>query len=325
MSQDWRPSAPIANLKKRAELLARIRAFFAARQVMEVDTQLLSQGSIADLHIEVMTSRYQGPLAPDGLALYLQTSPEFAMKRLLAAGSGCIYQLGKVFRNEEAGSRHNAEFTMLEWYRLDLDHHQLMDEIAELLVYVGACHGEAIEKLSYRAAFERHLGINPHDVPLDELQALCRQHCGYGDQETDRDNLLNLLVAMVIEPQLGQAGPCFLYDYPASQAALARTGLDAEGNAVARRFELFIHGMELANGYHELTDAVEQERRLLAEAEQRRRLGRPINNPDQRLVAALKAGLPDCAGVALGVDRLLMVMLGAERIDQVLPFALERA
>ncbi|EKE73020.1 EF-P lysine aminoacylase EpmA [Gallaecimonas xiamenensis] len=321
----WQPQCSLDALKRRARLFADIRAFFAARQVLEVDTPVLSQGSISDPHIEVMTSTYTGPLAPEGLTLYLQTSPEFAMKRLLAAGSGCIYQLGKVFRNEEAGRRHNSEFCMLEWYRLGFDHHQLMDEIRDLLVAVAGLDAASIEKVSYLEAFQRTLGINPHTASLEQLQALAQQHAHYGQTETDRDTLLNLLVSFVIEPSLGLAGPSFLYDYPASQAALARTTKDAQGHAVACRFELFIKGVELANGYFELTDGAEQRRRLLADGESRRALGRPYNNPDLRLADALEAGLPDCAGVALGVDRLLMVILGAKDISQVMPFSLARA
>ncbi|WKE65456.1 EF-P lysine aminoacylase EpmA [Gallaecimonas kandeliae] len=325
IDQNWQPQCSLEALRRRAQLFADIRAFFAERGVLEVDTPILSQGSISDPHIEVMTSIYTGPLAPQGLTLYLQTSPEFAMKRLLAAGSGPIYQLGKVFRNEEAGRRHNSEFCMLEWYRPSLDHHQLMDEIADLLVAVAGMDRSRIEKLSYLAAFERSLGINPHRASLAELQALAQQHAGYGEVEEDRDTLLNLLVSFVIEPSLGTEGPCFLYDYPASQAALARTAEDEHGHQVACRFELFIKGVELANGYFELTDAEEQRRRLLADGETRRALGRPYNNPDLRLADALAAGLPDCAGVALGVDRLLMVILDAKDISQVMPFTLARA
>ncbi|WP_417361482.1 EF-P lysine aminoacylase EpmA [Gallaecimonas pentaromativorans] len=325
LDTQWQPQCTLDALKRRARLFADIRAFFAAREVLEVDTPILSQGSISDPHIEVMTTTYTGPLAPKGQTLYLQTSPEFAMKRLLAAGAGSIYQLGKVFRNEEAGSRHNSEFCMLEWYRLGMDHHQLMAEIAELLVAVAGIDAGSIEKVSYLAAFERTLGINPHTASLEVLQQLAQQHAHYGEAETDRDTLLNLLVSFVIEPSLGQQGPSFLYDYPASQAALARTATDDEGHQVACRFELFIKGVELANGYFELTDAAEQRRRLLADGETRRQLGRPYNNPDLRLADALAAGMPECAGVALGVDRLLMVILGASNISQVMPFTLARA
>lgn len=323
---NWQPDCTIATLKRRAQLFADIRAFFAARQVLEVDTPMLSQGSIADLHIEVMTSQYQGPLAPNGLTLYLQTSPEFAMKRLLAAGSGCIYQLGKVFRNEEAGRRHNSEFCMLEWYRLGYDHQQLMDEVAALLTAVAGLPAANMQKLSYLEAFEQALAVNPHTASLATLQQLAQQHCHYGAHETDRDTLLNLLLSMVIEPGLGACGSVtFLYDYPASQAALARTDVDAFGHPVARRFEVFIDGVELANGYHELTDADEQQHRLHSEAQARQQQGKPVNNPDLRLVEALRSGLPECAGVALGVDRLLMVILQASDIRQVMPFSLARA
>ncbi|WP_115720318.1 EF-P lysine aminoacylase EpmA [Gallaecimonas mangrovi] len=325
LDNNWQPQCSLDALKRRAQLFADIRRFFALRQVLEVDTPMLSQGSISDPHIEVMTSTYTGPLAANGLTLYLQTSPEFAMKRLLAAGAGDIYQLGKVFRNEEAGRRHNSEFCMLEWYRLGLDHQQLMDEVAELLVAVAGIDAASIEKVSYLEAFERCLNVNPHTISHHALQALAQQHAGYGAEEPDRDTLLNLLVSFVIEPSLGKAGPSFLYDYPASQAALARTSVDKYGHGVASRFELFINGVELANGYHELTDAAEQRRRLLADGQTRLELGRPYNNPDLRLADALQAGMPDCAGVALGVDRLLMVIQGAGHIREVMPFTLERA
>ncbi|NLQ16447.1 EF-P lysine aminoacylase GenX [Marinomonas sp. M1K-6] len=319
----WQPSADRSILQRRAQLLKAIRAFFEARDVMEVDTQCLSLGSITDPHIEVLTShtRSQG----QDLTYYLQTSPEFAMKRLLCAGSGSIYQLGKVFRAEEMGRRHSIEFTLLEWYRVSFDHWQLMDEIQGLLSVLLGDDTLTCERLSYQMAFLRHLGFDPFTATLCQLQESAHEHTEYGLQENDRDTLLELLFSSVVEPAIGQDRPCFVHSYPASQAALAKTHRDETGLWVAARFELYWQGMELANGYHELTDAKEQAKRFGEDKETRGQMGLATRQFDERLISALEHGLPDCAGVALGVDRLLMLMCGKSDIAEVLPFAHARA
>lgn len=318
---DWQPSAPLMNLAKRAEILAIIRQYFAQQQVLEVDTPVLSHCAVSDPFIDSLEVAYRAePQAPSTLC-YLQTSPEYAMKRLLAAGSGPIYQLGKVFRNGESGRRHNPEFTLLEWYRPGMDEQQLMADVEALLNLVMGWG--TIRRISYHELFQHALGLDLEQADEAELAACARGQVDLAGPDLDRDGWLNLLMSHCIEPTL--QAPTFVTDYPASQAALARLKTDSAGRLVAARFELFCAGMELANGYHELTDASEQQRRLLADQAERAALGLPQRPLDHRLVSALRAGLPDCAGVALGVDRLVMLALGCERIDQVIPFSFANA
>jgi len=296
---------------------------------MEVETPLLSAAGATDPHLASFTTLYHGPGAPaDGLTLFLHTSPEFPMKRLLAAGSGPIYQLCHVFRQGEAGRRHNPEFTLLEWYRPGFDDHVLMDEVEALARQVlgEACTLGETERLSYRAAFERYAGIDPHRTDEAELRRTCaRLGVPPVPGLEGRDAWLDLLLTHVVEPQLGRGRLCFLYEYPASQAALARLRTDACGDTVAARFELYCEGVELANGYHELADADEQARRFAADRAVRARDGLPDIPADENLIDALRYGLPDCAGVALGVDRLVMLATGAGSIPDVIAFALDRA
>lgn len=314
----WQPTASGAVLQYRAKAFRVIREFFYQRDVLEVDTPCLSLASISDPHIEVLSTHTQ-TLGKD-VTYYLQTSPEYAMKRLLAAGAPSIYQLGKVFRAEEIGRRHSIEFTMLEWYRLDFDHWQLMQEIDDLLSVLT--EREIIsERLSYAEAFQRYLSIDPFSASLEELQALSHQHTEYGLSENDRDTLLELLFASVIEANIGQQQPCFIHSYPASQAALAKRQVDDAGNQTAARFELYWRGMELANGYFELTDVQEQRRRMEDEMQERATQQKASRQADERLLSALEKGLPECAGVALGVDRLLMLLLDQAHIESVIPFA----
>lgn len=323
MTDDWRPRAGLAQLRARAGLLAQIRAFFAAREVWEVQTPLLSAGASTDPHLHSLSSEVR---ALDR-RLYWQTSPEFAMKRLLAAGSGAIYQICPVFRDEERGRLHNPEFTLLEWYRPGWDEWRLMEEVDALLRHV--CAGRRTlapaYHLSYAQAFQQHAGLDPHAAqPADCRQVL--QACGLGWPQglpEARDVWLDLLMSHLIGPKLGRQSPCFVYDYPASQAALAR--LKPGQPAVAARFELYLDGIELANGFHELADAEEQRRRFKADNRTRAAQDLPQMPLDQHLLAALAHGLPDCAGVAVGVDRLIMLALGCERLDEVLAFPIERA
>jgi len=318
---DWRPGAAMDNLRGRARMLAQVRDFFARHEVMEVDTQLMSHCAVSDPFIDSIEVAYAPLPGQTSHTLYLQTSPEYAMKRLLAAGSGAIYQLGKVFRNGECGARHNPEFTMLEWYRPGFSAEQLMDEVEALVAAV--IPGFGARRLSYRELFLRELGIDPHRAGVGELRELCRRHVDAPFEDESRDTWLNLLMSHVIEPRLIE--PLFVYAFPASQAALAEVVEDETGTPVATRFELFVRGIELANGYRELTDAREQRRRLELDQKKRAELALPQRPLEMRLVAALEAGLPACAGVALGFDRLVMLALGAERIDRVIPFAFERA
>ncbi|HEV8629660.1 MAG TPA: EF-P lysine aminoacylase EpmA [Thermoanaerobaculia bacterium] len=325
-SGDWRPTAPLDNLRRRAELLASVRGFFAARGVLEVETPLLGAAAATDPHLASIGAELSAP-APR--TLWLQTSPELHMKRLLAAGSGPIWQLGKAFRDGEAGRRHNPEFTMLEWYRPGWDHHRLMDEVEELLrATLGSLAGAApAERLTYRQAFLTHAGVDPFAA---DVAALRRRAAELGIEAAalpdDRDTWLNLLLATAVEPRLGRSCPTFVHDFPASQAALARVRRDGPDDPpVAERFEAFVAGVELANGYHELADPVEQERRFAADLAERRRRGLPALPADSRLLAALAHGLPDCSGVALGFDRLVMLALGADAIAEVIAFPVDRA
>jgi elongation factor P--(R)-beta-lysine ligase len=315
----WQPGAGRQSLVARAELLAGIRAFFAARGVMEVETPLLCSSGITDPAIEpLIVERGLSIRAPR----YLQTSPEYAMKRLLADGSGPIYQIARAFRDGEAGSRHNPEFSLLEWYRPDFDHHKLMAEVADLMCH---CLGpRPWRKVSYRELFLDVLGLDPMLADSARVEALVRQHLDVGDMSGDRDLWLDLLMSHVIEPTLTGAQMVFVYDYPASQAALSRI-TSVDGVAVGQRFELYIDGVELANGYYELTDALEQRHRFEADNRRRAQLGQATRPVDGYLLAALASGMADCSGVALGVDRLLMLASGEQDIRRVLAFDWERS
>ncbi|MFN3580275.1 MAG: EF-P lysine aminoacylase EpmA [Pseudomonas sp.] len=316
----WRPSASLDALRARAGIMDALRRFFAERGVLEVDTPALSVAAVSDPQLQPFACDY----VPEGAGVahrrYLQTSPEYPMKRLLAAGSGCIWQLCKVFRNGESGGRHNPEFSMLEWYRVGYDHHQLMDEVDELVVSVLGC--TAARRVTYAALFEELLGLDVHACETSELAAQGRERCGFvGD--LSRDGWLNLLFSHCVEPLLLE--PTLVYAFPASQAALARIVEGDDRVPCAARFELFVGGMELANGYFELTDADEQLRRFEADQQARQIEGGALLPVDLNLLAALRSGLPSCAGVALGFDRLVMLALGARSIDQVIAFSFERA
>ncbi|MGD9000193.1 MAG: EF-P lysine aminoacylase EpmA [Granulosicoccaceae bacterium] len=317
--QDWRPSASLDTIRKRAELLQQLRAFFLVREVLEVETQLLSTAGNTDPNIESMSVRFGHD------TYYLHTSPEFPMKRLLAAGSGSIYQICKVFRQGEAGRFHNPEFTMLEWYRPGFDHHALMAEVEQLLTQVlgeritGSC------KLSYQDAFLLHAGFDPLNISNSELVHEAAA-LGFPDvvglSVDERDAWLELLFDQVVVPALPTGAIVFIHDYPASQAALAQV---REPDGVAERFEVYIDGVELANGFHELLDAGEQLRRFEQDNRIRSDRGQEQVKLDRNLIAGLASGMPACAGVALGLDRLLMLLLDVDHIEDVLPFAWQRA
>jgi len=321
----WRPSASLEQIRARADLLAKIRAFFHRKAVMEVETPICSRYGNTDPSIESFTTHYTGPGAPSGLPLYLHTSPEFPMKRLLAAGSGPIYQMCKVFRNGEAGHLHNPEFTMLEWYRPGFDHHQLIEEVAELVNGLLS-EPRAVQKMSYAEVFEEWLEINPHEASIKELQSCAIKNGIESARQLDmpnRDSWLDLLLTHIIEPSLGRERLFFLYDYPASQASLAK--IREESPAIAERFELYIDGVELANGFHELTNAASQRERFEKDLDQRSREGLAKLPMDETLLNALTSGIPNCAGVALGIDRLLMIISSTKQIEETLCFAIDRA
>lgn len=289
---------------------------------MEVETPLLAEGASTDPHLESFVCRYCGPGAAKGRDLYLQTSPEFAMKRLLAAGSGPIFQICKAFRNGETGAHHNPEFTMLEWYRPGFDHLMLMDDVDALVSMI--LETPAADRITYRELCYAQLGIDPYTVTVEQLR-ICAELNGIHTADfaagLDIDGWLALLFTHVLEPTLGQERPLFVYDYPPSQAMLAQ--VRPESPPVAERFELYCKGMELANGFHELTDSTEQARRFASDLQRREVLGLPSVVMDRQLLAALDHGLPECAGVALGVDRLLLLAAGLSDLGGVLAFPIK--
>lgn len=326
MPLNWEPTASISNLRARADFLQQIRLFFAQKNVMEVDAPLLCRTTTTAVHLDsfAVVCSHKG----EGLIRYLQTSPEYAMKRLIAAGSGPIYYLGKAFRKEEIGGRHNPEFTMLEWYRPQWSHFELIQEVDALFKEILGC--QSAQTITYQNLFESYFNIQPHIAALDALQNIAIESNlipAKNLPELDKDGWLDLLFSFGIEPHLGKDAPIAVIDFPASQASLAkiRQVEDVHSYAVAERFEFYYRGMELANGFHELTCAKEQGERFEADLKRRNELNLCELPVDHDLLAALASGFPACSGVAIGVDRLLMLKLNEPNIAHVLPFAWERA
>lgn len=321
---DWRPVADLAVIRQRAAMLARIRAWFAAEGILEVQTPLLSACAASDPQIESIIAQ-----PARGEPMYLHTSPEFPMKRLLAAGVGDCYQIAAVFRDGESGRLHNPEFTLIEWYRLGCDAAALERDVDRLLrAAIGALRTLAPSRhLSYREAIAACCGLDCAVAGPAEIAAAlaARGVVPVDSTDWDRDAWLDLLMGAVVGPALGRDGPVFVRDYPASQAALARLRDDGDGWPVAERFELYLDGAELANGFRELGDALEQRHRFEQDQQWRRRRAQRVAPLDERLLAALESGLPDCAGVALGFDRLLMVALNLPSIGAVMAFPADRA
>jgi len=313
----WQPTANISTLQKRAEIIRLIRDFFYTRNIMEVETPLLCHTSVTDPYIESISAQ----LTPSQKH-YLQTSPEYAMKRLLVAGSGPIYQICKAFRQDEVGRMHNPEFTMLEWYRPQFNHHDLMNEMDALLCLI--LKTQPAERYSYAELFETYLQLNPHETNLKILAHCANEHDLHIEASIhDTDTWLQLLMSHCIEPLLGQDRPCFVYDFPSSQAALAR--IQPGRPAVASRFEVYFKGIELANGFHELADATEQRKRF--EENNMKRIAADLKPVpiDELFLAALEQGLPDCSGVALGIDRLIMLACDTSCIADVISFDINNA
>ena len=307
-------------LQARARLLADLRGFFSERGILEVETPALAPTTGTDPHIDSFAVPVHH--LPEPRDYYLQTSPEFAMKRLLALGSGPIYQISKVFRAGESSRLHNPEFTMLEWYRPHFTMEQLMDETADLLTAAlstpesKAAPPKTIPRLSYKQLFQQHLNLNPHTATPEQVAEAAHRTTDI-NTPLDKTAYLQRLMALIIEPNLPDF--CFIYNYPVEQCALATIEPDADGTPVARRFELYAFGVELANGYQELTDPTEQRRRFQADLTHRRTQARPLYPLDENLLAALSA-IPPTAGIALGLDRLLMLITNAETIADVLTF-----
>ncbi|MCW8988455.1 MAG: EF-P lysine aminoacylase EpmA [Gammaproteobacteria bacterium] len=341
MMTTWQPTASLEMLQTRARLLSKLRAFFADKDIYEVQTPVLSHAGNTEPSIETFVTQQSEHLKYPLQPSFLNTSPEFAMKRLLAAGSGSIYQITPVFRQGEQSKKHNPEFTLLEWYRLNFDHHALMGEVNLLIRFIakdflamGRSHF-----YSYQDAMIKFADVDPFTASIEELKAATVKagidvvgmeentsetfSLETSHQESCRNGWLDLLMCQVVEKNLPLNCPVFIYDYPASQAALAKIRKGSPD--VAERFELYINGVELANGFHELSDAAEQAERFKKEQQIRKERGLPGIPADTHLIAALKHGLPDCAGVAIGFDRLLMVLTGAQHINDVLTFPFDRA
>lgn len=322
----FRPSADRAAATVRARLLGAVRAFFAERDFLEVETPILSADTVVDRHLDPLVTELSGVGPPR--KLYLQTSPEFAMKRLLAAGWPSLYQVTRAFRQGERGPRHNPEFTIVEWYERDADYdrgRQVLSDLCERLLGRGPA-----ERLTYAEAFRTRVGIDPHAATDDELRTAALRRVpeaaasfAAATPSVDRDAWLDLLLTVVVEPTLGVAQPTILGDYPPSQAALARVRRGPP--PVAERYELYVDGIELANGYHELLDA----ETLAARNAENNRLriadGKHPLPEESRLLEAMRSGLPPCAGCALGFDRVVMLACGKSSIDDVLAFPVERA
>lgn len=312
----WQPDASIDTLKKRAVLMAELRLFFTGRGYWEVETPALSAYGVTDVYIENIEARCLGKRS------YLQTSPEYAMKRLLAAGSGPIFQIARAFRDEELGRWHNPEFTLLEWYQPGCDHHAMMDEVDCLLQSILG--STTLQRLSYQEAFLSACDLNPFIASVaDCKQVLARHDLQYvlAEEEIDRDAYLFLLMVHCVEPYLARLDvPCALYGFPPSQAALAKVQ-----HGVAERFEVYYQGIELANGFHELTDAHLQTARFKHDQQQRHARNKTARAIDTRFIQALEAGIPPCSGVALGLDRLFALALQKPAIQEVIAFGFERA
>ncbi|MFT7009569.1 MAG: lysyl-tRNA synthetase class 2 [Colwellia sp.] len=322
----WQPTLTWKYAQKRARVLQQVREFFDERNVVEVETPALSQGTVTDVHLDAITCRYNflNDSSPDQTtSLYLQTSPEFHMKRLLASGYGCIFQIAKAFRHEEAGRFHNPEFTLLEWYRLGFDHFALMKEVSELLKTVLDCNEPT--QITYQDLFIDQLSVDPLTASRAQLLFLINEHDKLSEWltvEQDNDILLQFVFSEIIEPNIGNDSPCFVYNFPRSQASLAK--ICPEDSRVAQRFECYFKGIELVNGFNELTDPEAQLERFQGDNRKRKSLFLPEMPIDTNLITALSQGLPQCAGVALGIDRLIMLALKAEHIEQVVSFPIER-
>ncbi|RUO73775.1 elongation factor P--(R)-beta-lysine ligase [Idiomarina seosinensis] len=320
---NWRSAATLDTLRYRAKLMGQVRQFFEQRDVLEVDTPTLARAGVTDLYLENLTSRLAAGADGQPMTLHLQTSPEFALKRLIAQHHIDVYQLSHVFRDDEIGRFHNPEFSLLEWYRLGLDTQQLIQEISELLTETTAA--PPVQALSYQQAFIHYCEADP--LTADGIAAIHQQLLARDDtqqwmqQESDTDTILQVAFNLLVEPRLDEKTPIAITNFPASQAALAQ--LSEDDPRVAHRFEIYYQGVELANGYKELTDATAQQQRFEHDNRRRQEQGKPVKQLDFALIEALKHGLPDCSGVALGFDRLLMIALGAKHIKEVLPFSIE--
>lgn len=325
--ENWQPCISWEDAKLRCELIHKLRMFFYERDVIEVETPIMSSGTVTDPFLDAFTTQYT--YFPDtnlntAKTLFLQTSPEFAMKRLLASGYKSIYQICKAFRHEAYGTYHNPEFTLLEWYRIGFDHFALMDEVEVLLVKL--LNTPKATRVSYKDVFLQYLNINPLESQIASLIKILQQHnldVSWITETDTVDTLLQVIFSEVIEPRIGLDAPCFVYDFPLNQASLAKASV--EDSRVAHRFECYFKGIELANGFYELSDSGEQVARFNKDNQRRSSLNKKSVDIDINFIHALESGLPNCSGVALGVDRLIMLALNKEHIKNVITFPVERA
>ncbi|MFP3019306.1 MAG: elongation factor P--(R)-beta-lysine ligase [Arsenophonus sp.] len=321
---NWQPNVSMTNLLKRSKIISKIRRFFIDREILEVETPILSKFTVTDIHLLPFETYFVSPLIHDNRKLYMITSPEYHMKRLLAAGSGSIYQITKAFRNKENGCYHNPEFTILEWYQPNYDMYRLIDEVDDFLQQILNC--QPTERISYQNIFQYYLNIDPLSVESEKKQlrnTVVQFGLNNAEKEEDKDVLLQFLFTMGIEPNLGKDKPIVIYHFPASQATLAE--ISKEDERVAERFEVYFKGIELANGFRELTNSEEQRKRFEHDNTIRKKIGLPIQSIDEYFLAALDNVIPDCSGVSLGIDRLVMLALNEKKISDVISFSIDRA
>lgn len=313
--------------KRRAAIIKNIRSFFHSKNIIEVETPTLSVGTVTDPYLEAFSCKYNfltNTASTTSKEFYLQTSPEFHMKRLLSSGFGCIFQICKAFRHEEAGRQHNPEFTILEWYRLGFDQHDLIAEVDALLSLI--LKTQKADKITYQNLFIKYVNVDPLSANFLQLYAVIKSHGKAADwlyNSQDRDLLLQFIFTEIIEVNIGISKPCFVYNFPIAQASLAKGCPD--DSRVAQRFECYFKGVELANGFNELTDAQTQENRFVTDNDKRQLLGLSTKDIDRNFIEALQVGLPQCSGVALGVDRLMMIALEKSTIGNVISFPIEQA
>ncbi len=317
MNSDWKSQCPLQTLKQRAFLMSKIREYFAHHNVLEVETPILSSAGNTDVNIESFTSQ---SINLDCSKSYLRTSPEFPLKRLLCSGIGDIFEIGKVFRKEEISKTHNIEFTMLEWYRVDFDYKQLIQDVIDLLKFIFSAFSqpfENVETLTFNQSFQQFLSIDLSLVTDTQLNTYCANF-GYSGSQLSRDEALDFLFATQIQTKLNKENLTFITLYPASQAALSQ--INPHDPSTSLRFEVFYRGQELGNGYQELTDSQELLERFKVDNQKRQTQGKQMVDVDCRLLATMENGMPACSGIAVGLDRLLMVLLGCKTIEEVLSF-----
>ncbi|MXP51079.1 elongation factor P--(R)-beta-lysine ligase [Pantoea sp. SoEX] len=318
---NWQPSISINNLFRRAKIIEKIRKFFSINGVLEVETPIISKRTTTDVYIVPFKTKFIDYTLNE-MDLWLITSPEYHMKRLLASGSGPIYQIGRSFRNREIGRYHNPEFTMLEWYRPKCDMFCLMNEVNDFLQFILGC--SSADFISYQDIFIEYLDVDPLSANLTQLNEIANKldNKNLITAEKDISTILMIIFMIIIEPNIGKKNPCFIYNFPSNQAILSK--INSSDNRIAERFEVYYKGIELANGCVELTDPKEHIIRFEKDNDIRINNKLPVNTMDDRLLEAIKQGISDCSGVAMGLDRIVMLALNINSIDEVMTFPMDR-